>query len=84
MKNQTPKKSGKEKMISFRALPEEVDSWSEMAEAEGRSLSNWIRTKVNKSLEDNNPPEPKPVSEEPTEAEESDPSTPSRPPHRKS
>ena len=42
-------------MISFRALPEEVESWTELAEADGRSLSNWIRLKVNKSLEDNKP-----------------------------
>ena len=55
-----------------------------MAKADDRSLSNWIRLKVNKSAEDNKQTEPKPVSEEPTEAEESDPSTPSRPPHRKS
>ena len=51
-------------MISFRALPEEVDSWNEMAEAEGRSLSNWIRLKVNKSLEDNNHQPAKNESEE--------------------
>ena len=52
MKNQPPKKNGKERIISFRALPEEVENWTEMAEAEDRSLSNWIRSKVNQSLED--------------------------------
>ena len=52
MKNPTPKKPGKERIISFRALPEEVKNWTEMAEAEDRSLSNFIRSKVNQSLED--------------------------------
>ena len=70
MKNQPPKKSGKERIISFRALPEEVENWTEMAEAEDRSLSNWIRLKVNKSLEDNNHPAPKNDSEEPDETSE--------------
>ena len=81
VKKHPNKKSTK---VSFRALPDEVRSWKEMAKADDRSLSNWIRSKVNKSTEDNKQTEPKPVSEEPTEAEESDPSTPSRPPHRKS
>ena len=81
VKKHPNKKSTK---VSFRALPDEVRSWKEMAKADGRSLSNWIRLKVNKSAEDNKQTEPKPVSEEPTEAEENDPSTPSRPPHRKS
>ena len=75
--------NNKSTKVSFRALPDEVRSWKEMAKADGRSLSNWIRLKVNKSRADEQT-EPKPVSEEPTEAEESDPSTPSRPPHRKS
>ena len=68
MKKQPPKKSGKEKMISFRALPEEVEHWTEMAEAEDRSLSNWIRLKVNESLEDNKQPSPKNDSEAPPES----------------
>ena len=59
MKNQAPKKPGKEKIISFRALPEEVESWTELAEADGRSLSNWIQSKVNKSLEESKQPKSK-------------------------
>ena len=59
-------------MISFRALPEEVDLWTEMAEAEDRSLSNWIRSKVNESLEDKKQKK-KNESAEPLEAEKSRP-----------
>ena len=59
VKKQPNKKPGKERMISFRALPEEVESWSKIAEADGRSLSNWIRLKVNKSLEENKQPKTK-------------------------
>ena len=75
MKNQPSKKPGKERIISFRALPEEVENWTEMAEAEDRSLSNWIRSKVNKSLEEKNrQPETKPEPVDPPEAEKSRPS----------
>ena len=52
MKKPPKRKSRKDKRVSFRALPEEVESWNEMAAAEGRSLSNFIRLKVNKSLEE--------------------------------
>ena len=65
VKNHPNKKSTK---VSFRALPDEVRRWNEMAEADGRSLSNWIRLKVNKSLEDNNHPDAKNESEEPRKA----------------
>ena len=84
MKNQPPKKPGKERIISFRALPEEVENWTEMAEADGRSLSNWIRLKVNKSLEDNSQTEPKNESEEPLKAEENDQPNPTHPKNRES
>ena len=67
VKKHLNKKSTK---VSFRALPDEVRSWSEMAEADGRSLSNWIRLKVNKSLEANNDPVPMNDSEEPHETSE--------------
>ena len=65
VKKHPNKKSTK---VSFRALPDEVRSWKEMAKADGRSLSNWIRLKVNKSLEDNNHPVAKNESEEPHKA----------------
>ena len=67
VKTHPNKKSTK---VSFRALPDEVRSWTEMAEADGRSLSNWIRLKVNKSLEDNKPTTKKNESADPPEAEE--------------
>ena len=67
VKKHPNKKSTK---VSFRALPDEVRSWTEMAEADGRSLSNWIRLKVNMSLEDNKPTTKKNESADPPEAEE--------------
>ena len=67
VKNHPNKKSTK---VSFRALPDEVRSWTEMAEADGRSLSNWIRLKVNKSLEDHNHQPAKNESEEAQKAGE--------------
>ena len=81
VKKHPNKKSTK---VSFRALPDEVRSWKEMAKADGRSLSNWIRLKVNKSAEDNKQTEPKPESENPLEAEESDSSAPVHRPKRES
>ena len=56
VKKHPNKKSTK---VSFRALPDEVRSWKEMAKADDRSLSNWIRSKVNKSLEESKQPKSK-------------------------
>ena len=56
VKKHPNKKSTK---VSFRALPDEVRSWKEMAKADDRSLSNWIRSKVKKSLEESKQPKSK-------------------------
>lgn len=41
----------KEARISIRCSAEEAAAWEELANREGRSLANWIRRAINKSVQ---------------------------------
>lgn len=46
-------KRNEEVTVSFRAMPEEVKKWRELAKRDDRSLSSWLRISARHAAEDN-------------------------------
>ena len=48
-------KQNEEVMVSFRATPEEVKKWRELAKRDDRSLSSWLRISARHAAEEDKP-----------------------------